>query len=61
MAQAAGSHPGLDINQEPESTYMEEFTDKVARAIKRHKAKLIIPDQQATQQPMGECDQPPWD
>ena len=34
---------GLDINNGPESTYMQEWTARVERAIKKHRSKLQLP------------------
>ena len=34
---------GLDINNGPESTYMQEWTARVERAIKKHRSKLQMP------------------
>ena len=37
---------GLDINSGPEATYMQEWTARVERSIKKHRTKLQMPAQE---------------
>ena len=32
---------GLDMNKDPEKSYMKEYEDKVKRAVEKHKAKFV--------------------
>ena len=38
------SKEGLDINKDPEKSYMREFEEKVRRAVDKHKAKFVSVD-----------------